>query len=135
MDPPLAFSGKAIAVLSRERIVHSTDLTGVENHDVVLIYTGTGDELLGGPVDVSRIGLLDEGAAKALVGKVKAVGIDSPSVGSPEVHRILLSNGIVIIENVSSQLKTLVGKSFQLYCLPLLIAGVDGAPARCVAIL
>ena len=132
---PLAFSGRAIAVASRERIVHSTDLAGVENHDIVLIYTGTGDELLGGPVDVSRIGLLDEGAAKSLVGKVKAVGIDSPSIGSPEVHRILLSKDIVIIENISSRLKALVGKSFQLYCLPLLIAGVDGAPARCVAIL
>jgi len=132
---PLAFSGSAIAVASRERVVHASDLEGVGRVDVVLVYTGTIEELGGGAINVGRIGVLDEGAARLLVGKVKAVGIDSPSIGSPEVHRILLSHGVVIIENISSRVKELVGKSFQLYCLPILVGDADGAPARCVAIL
>ncbi len=57
-----------------------------------------------------------------------AVGIDYLSAGSPETHRALLGAGVVIIEGVN-----LTGVSqgrYDLLCLPLLILGGDGSPAR-----
>ncbi|MBI4302747.1 MAG: cyclase family protein [Chloroflexi bacterium] len=67
--------------------------------------------------------------------KVRMVGIDYLSVGGfkrdgSEVHRALLEAGIWIIEGLDlSQVEP--GK-FDLICLPIRIAGGDGAPARAI---
>ncbi len=64
--------------------------------------------------------------------EVSLVGVDGPSVealtGNGDVHRRLLSAGIVIIENL--QLEDARPGEFDLICLPLKIADGDGAPAR-----
>ncbi|MEK6282435.1 MAG: cyclase family protein [Acidobacteriota bacterium] len=81
---------------------------------------------------------LDSGAAKLLVeGGIKLVGIDYLSVEQFhsekfETHRILLSNGVTILEGLD--LREIVAGSYELICLPLKIAGGsgDGAPARAV---
>src|SRR5262249_28691206 len=57
-----------------------------------------------------------------------AVGIDYLSVGSPEVHRTLLNAGVVIIEGLN--LSDVSAGEYEFLCLPLRIAGGDGAPAR-----
>jgi arylformamidase len=79
---------------------------------------------------------LTESAARYLVEQgVKVVGIDYLSVeqfrkpGAP-AHRALLSEGIVIIEGLN--LAEADPGMYELYCLPLRIAGGDGAPARVV---
>ena len=79
---------------------------------------------------------LSESAARYLVDQgVKVVGVDYLSVeefkkpGAP-AHRALLSEGVVIIEGLD--LSDAEPGMYELYCLPLRVAGGDGAPARVV---
>jgi len=72
-------------------------------------------------------------AARYLVeAGVKLVGIDYLSVesfeGNGEVHRLLLENGVVILEGVT--LADVAPGEYELICLPLKIKGGDGAPVR-----
>ncbi len=77
-----------------------------------------------------------EEGAKYLVGQgVKVVGVDYLSVeqfkkaGAP-AHRALLSQGVVIIEGLN--LSEAEPGMYEMYCLPLRVAGGDGAPARVI---
>jgi arylformamidase len=79
---------------------------------------------------------LTDGGARYLVEQgVKVIGIDYLSIeqfkkpGGP-AHRVLLSQGVVIIEGLN--LSDVEPGMYELYCLPLRIAGADGAPARVV---
>lgn len=79
---------------------------------------------------------LTEAGARYLVDQgVKVVGIDYLSIeqfkkpGAP-AHRMLLSNGVIIIEGLN--LADVEPGMYEMYCLPLLVAGGDGAPARVV---
>ena len=79
---------------------------------------------------------LTEGAAMLLVDQgVKVIGVDYLSVeqfkkpGAP-AHRVLLGNGVIIIEGLN--LSEVDAGQYEMYCLPLRIAGGDGAPARVV---
>jgi arylformamidase len=79
---------------------------------------------------------LTEAGARYLVDQgVKVVGIDYLSVeqfkkaGAP-AHRALLSQGVVIIEGLN--LAEADPGMYEMYCLPLRIAGGDGAPARVI---
>lgn len=62
------------------------------------------------------------------------VGIDYLSIERPDapkehpVHRTLLSAGVVIVEGLD--LSRVPAGACELMCLPLLVAGGDGAPAR-----
>ncbi|CDM64258.1 cyclase family protein [Pyrinomonas methylaliphatogenes] len=79
-------------------------------------------------------------AARALVERgTLLVGIDYLSIegyGSTDfpTHKILLNNGVVIVEGLN--LSEVPGGIYELVCLPLLIAegAGDGAPARAVLI-
>jgi arylformamidase len=79
---------------------------------------------------------LTKDAAEHLVENgIKVVGIDYLSVEkfnftSPDVHRILLGNGTIIIEGLN--LAEVDAGDYEMICLPLKIAGGDGAPARAV---
>ncbi|HSB09337.1 MAG TPA: cyclase family protein [Blastocatellia bacterium] len=75
------------------------------------------------------------GAASSLVNAgIKVVGIDYLSVdkfgGEPETHRTLLSGGTIIIEGLD--LREIEPGDYEMICLPLKVAGGDGAPARVV---
>jgi arylformamidase len=61
---------------------------------------------------------------------VQLVGIDSLSVGDDETHRILLGAGIWILEGLD--LTAAAPGDYDLFCLPLRIAGAEGAPARAI---
>jgi kynurenine formamidase/threonine dehydrogenase-like Zn-dependent dehydrogenase len=76
---------------------------------------------------------LDTSAARMLAGRrVRMVGIDYLSIGrgeeGPEVHRILLGAGVVIVEGLD--LSRVHAGFYDVICLPLKILGGDGAPAR-----
>ena len=67
--------------------------------------------------------------------KLQTVGVDYLSVGGyeidgPETHRALLGAGIWIIEGLN--LENVEPGNYELVCLPLKMAGSDGAPARAV---
>lgn len=79
--------------------------------------------------------LTDAGARYLVEQGVKVVGIDYLSIekfkqpGAP-AHRALLSNGVIIIEGLN--LAEADPGMYEMYCLPLRVAGGDGAPARVV---
>jgi arylformamidase len=80
---------------------------------------------------------LSADGARYLVGRgVKLVGVDYLSVapfdqGAP-THKILLGAGIVALEGLD--LSGVSSGRYMLYCLPLKVAGADGAPARAILI-
>jgi arylformamidase len=68
---------------------------------------------------------------------IRLVGIDYLSIQmfeDPEAptHRILLEAGVIIVEGLN--LRNVRPGSYRLICLPLKLAGSDGAPARAVLI-
>jgi arylformamidase len=77
---------------------------------------------------------LSTGAARWLAGRgIRLIGIDYLSVqpyhhATSEVHVTLLEAGIVIVEGLD--LAVLSDGRYELICLPLLVPGADGAPAR-----
>jgi arylformamidase len=79
--------------------------------------------------------LTEDGARYLVAQGVKVVGIDYLSIeqfkkpGAP-AHRALLSQGVIIIEGLD--LSEAEPGMYEMYCLPLRIAGGDGAPARVV---
>jgi arylformamidase len=75
-------------------------------------------------------------AAEWLVEKgVMLVGINCSSVDNPrngdyEAHRILLSAGVVILENID--LSAVEAGEYHLACFPLRLRGANGSPVRAV---
>jgi arylformamidase len=68
---------------------------------------------------------------------IKLVGIDYLSIqmfkdAEPMTHRILLEAGIIILEGLD--LRKVNPGDYQLICLPLKLAGSEGAPARAILI-
>jgi arylformamidase len=68
---------------------------------------------------------------------IRLVGIDYLSIqmfkdAEPLTHRILLEAGIIILEGLN--LREVKAGEYQLICLPLKLAGSEGAPARAILI-
>lgn len=98
----------------------------------VLIYTGWRPP--------EEYPLLTRGAAELLarIG-VKGLGLDTPSPDREpyEIHKILLSRGILIIENLAGLEKIIEEGARRIPLLvvaPLPVAGGSGAPARVLAL-
>jgi len=79
----------------------------------------------------------DLSAAEFLIERgVKLVGIDYLSVGEfkgeegVDVHRILLKNGVVVVEGLN--LSGIHPGNYEIICLPLKLIGAEGSPARVV---
>ena len=136
---PMAFSGEAIVVDARGYREVPPDVVPLNPSRVLLIYTGISAAWRRGWV-TDDYPYLSREAAELLVKRgVRVVGIDSPSVDAPGaeepiVHRMLLSQGVLIVENLSRNLGRLVGKRVWFLCLPLPIRSGDGAPARALAL-
>ncbi len=80
---------------------------------------------------------LSPDAAALLVRRgVKLVGVDYLSVApygdSRPTHEVLLKAGVLIVEGLN--LAEVSQGRYTLYCLPLKLEGVDGAPARAILI-
>jgi arylformamidase len=81
--------------------------------------------------------LAPDGAEYLVERGVELVGVDYLSVeqfrsGHHRTHRVLLERRVVIVEGLA--LAGVAPGEYQLVCLPLRIAGLDGAPARAVLI-
>jgi arylformamidase len=90
----------------------------------------------GGEFTKEYVGITGE-AAELLAGMgLKLVGIDYLSVAAGEhirrTHETLLGAGIILLEGVD--LTQVSAGRYMLYCLPLNLAGADGAPARSVLV-
>jgi kynurenine formamidase len=111
----------------------------VQQGEIALFYTQSHDPV----TSVStkrRCTCLDTTLADWLIEKrVKAVGIDSMSVDlldslENEVHKKLLQNDIVIFENLSNNLRLLVGKHALFFGMPLKLVRADASPVRAFAL-
>ena len=98
--------------------------------DRVLLKTPN-SELWGRETFVSSFTRLEATGANALIEHgVRLVGIDYLSIGDPEAHRALLAAGVAVVEGLD--LRDVEPGPYFVACLPLKVAGSDGAPARAV---
>lgn len=106
--------------------------------DFVLFYTGWETRWKNGGYFEDAFPILSREAARYLVScGLKGVGTDAPSVdrlenGECPIHKILLSGGLVILENLCLK-KVAARERFMLFALPLKFERADGAPIRAVA--
>jgi len=82
------------------------------------------------------VSVSEDGAEWLVAHGIKLVGVDYLSVapfgeGTP-THTVLLRAGVVVVEGLN--LSQISRGFYDLYCLPLKIAGSDGAPARAILI-
>src|SRR4051794_26320106 len=73
-------------------------------------------------------GAMLQGADADALTHTLLVGIDGPTIGEEDVHRTLLAAGVVVLEGLD--LRAAGPGPYELLCLPLLVEGADGAPAR-----
>lgn len=153
VDAPRHFFDGAIGVdelplnllLGRARVVEIQKRGGIDaadleaaglREDLRVLFKTSNSALWNGSAFREDYTHLSESGARYLVDQgVKVVGIDYLSVeqfkkpGAP-AHRALLSGGVVIIEGLN--LSEADPGMYEMYCLPLRVAGGDGAPARVV---
>lgn len=91
--------------------------------------------LLKGPGGLPPFWLTEEAARWLAQQGMLLVGTDQPSLDPLELgvgpaHRILLSAGIILVENLA--LESVSPGEYDLFCLPLKLCGGDGAPVRAV---
>ncbi len=100
----------------------------------VIFYTGISEIYLKEEYWNDYI-VLDEDCCQALIDKkISMVGLDTASADNVDgfpIHKKLLGADILIIENLTN-LKSLVGKTFELQALPIKLEK-DGAPVRAIA--
>ena len=135
-DVPLKeLIGPATVVQVKSKdLVRAADIARVDFAKVrrVLFKTRNSKRMGDGKFHSDYVALSIEVARALRRHGVRVVGIDAMSVGDGEVHRLLLRARIVVIENVDLS-KVPAGK-YDLICLPLKLAGADGAPARVVLV-
>jgi arylformamidase len=128
-----------IAVADEVMTVTETELRKHElhGHTRVLIKTRNSGFIQHKPFVRDYTYLAPDGASYLVSLGVKLVGVDYLSVeqfhsGHHRTHRTLLEHGVIIIEGLDLS-RPPMGPD-ELRCLPLRLAGLDGAPARAVLV-
>jgi arylformamidase len=108
----------------------------IAKNEIVLLKTDN-SRLITKDTFCSDFAYLTLGAARYLVDVgIRTLGFDYFSVeridGPPEVHRLLLGNGVVIIEGLN--LSNVDPGEYQMVALPLKIRNGNGGPTRVVLI-
>ncbi|HEY5903771.1 MAG TPA: cyclase family protein [Anaerolineales bacterium] len=82
------------------------------------------------------VAITEDGAEWLVEHGIKLVGVDYLSVApygdSVPTHTVLLKAGVIIVEGLN--LSQVLRGFYHLYCLPLKLAGAEGAPARAILI-
>ena len=126
-----------VAEVDAERLIEPAHLAALPLDGHVRVIFKTRNSSLWDRASFAREYVaLSLASAKLLIARgVKLIGIDYLSVeafgvvGHP-VHKTLLGAGMVILEGLD--LRRVTPGVYELYCLPLRIAGGDGAPCRAV---
>ena len=106
-------------------------------HTRVLLKTRNSSFIRGNTFKSDYTYLAPDGAEYLVELGVRLVGIDYLSIeqfrsGHHRTHKTLLSRGIAIVEGLD--LSAPASGVYDLYCLPLKLEGIDGAPARAVLV-
>ncbi len=149
MDFPIkSFAGQAICLNKKDRADSPIDFTPEECSfirqsapDWILIYTGF-DKNWGKSEYFSRHPFLSHTLCRFIVDAgVTGIGIDFPSIDAADaaednfpIHHLILSAGMLVIENLTNLGKLPLNRLFQLFALPLKTE-TEAAPARVVAVL
>ncbi len=135
--PPDYFFGSGHLVDARGRAIIDADLLKgkkISKGDIVFIMTGFSDKFTF-PVYYGAHPEISESFAKKIIELgVKIIGLDSPSPDREPfaVHKLLLKNDVLIIENLTN-LASLSGyKKFSVAALPIKIEA-DASPVRVIA--
>ena len=75
---------------------------------------------------------LEDWMRREVVGFSGPLSVEQFRSSDHRTHKTLLSNAVVIVEGMV--LSEPPPGDYELYCLPMLLAGLDGAPARAVLI-
>lgn len=113
----------------------------IRDGDIVFVYFGSAEDY--GTAEYEIHPYLTESAADFLVSKnVRIFGVDTMTPDMPAaqrregfdfpVHRRLLANDVLIVENLGAGLAKLAGKRAILAAIPLRILGADGAPIAAI---
>lgn len=82
------------------------------------------------------VGITEDGAEWLVERGIQLVGVDylsvAPYADLMSTHLVLLRRGVIVVEGLN--LSNVMRGFYDLYCLPLKIAGCDGAPARAILI-
>lgn len=140
VDAPIHFlaDGKTVDQIPLEQFVgqclviyHQGDVTGEDAAKIVEKLQGIPRLLISGTATVTKAAAHIFADAKLLL-----VGNESQSVGPEDapsaVHKILLGNGVVLLEGIV--LTNIPEGKYILCAAPLNLAGSDGAPSRAVLI-
>lgn len=140
VDAPFHFlsDGKTVDEMDLETFVgpcwvarHSGDVSAQDATSILGQAGGAERILIAGPAVVTA-----EAARVFAVSGIRLIGNESQTVGPEdgpmEVHKILLGQGIALLEGVV--LKDVPQGSYFLSAAPLKLAGSDGAPCRAILI-
>ena len=105
----------------------------IKDEDVFLLYSGHIEKGLDNLF--TNLPTLDEKLIDVLVSKnpkMILLDIPTPDEFPFPIHKKLLGNDILIVENVCN-MELLKGKKFKVYAMPLNFAEFDGSPCRVFA--
>lgn len=129
------FTGKGVYIKVNNKRFDLGEIKKViiKEGDIVLFHTGMNDVYYQSEYYDNYPAITEEIANYLVEKKVKIVGVDMCSVDHEPfpVHRVLLKNDILIIENLTN-LSALKGKQFIIYAFPIKLQ-IDAAPTRVVA--
>jgi arylformamidase len=127
---------RVIEITSRKGITAEDLAKSDLSEDVRVLVKTSNSRLWGTPAfRQDFIGVTESGAKYLLEHGIKVVGVDYLSVeefkkpGAP-AHHVLLGGGTIVIEGLN--LRDVEPGIYEMLCLPLPVAGSDGAPARVV---
>jgi arylformamidase len=126
---------RVVEVVSRR--IDAESLAGIDlSEDIRVLFKTHNSRLWGSPqFHEDYTGVTESGARHLVDRGVKVVGVDYLSVEEYQAprkpaHHILLGAGTIVIEGLN--LRDVEPGMYDMYCLPLLVIGADGAPARVV---
>lgn len=113
--------------------INNPDLNSMEDEDVFLLYS----EHIEKGIDnlFNDVPVLDENLVDFLITKkpkMLLLDIPTPDKFPYPIHKKILENDILIVENVCN-MKLLIDKKFKVYAIPLNFEEFDGSPCRVFA--
>lgn len=113
--------------------INNLDLNSIKDEDVFLLYSGHIEKGIDNLF--TDVPVLDEELVDFLIAKkpkMILLDIPTPDKFPYPIHKKILGNDILIVENVCN-MQLLIDKKFKVYAIPLNFEKFDGSPCRVFA--